>query len=588
MAAIAPQTSSQRPPTSSGSVKGHAPPSAALEAVGARPRRPQRRPTKQASYELCNHAKAYLEGGQFASGFDFLYSLLAVGTSISTPAQPYIGFLAPPAYIALAASLIVWPKITTKTRSKESKKGSDAALRYLRCVHTTIDGPAYPTIRKAFSFPEEHTRRRAPAHRSAAASLSPEPSGDVERLSGDAANADNVWTRAEDFWQLVGWAFNCSVRHQKRWHRWRLWLQTILDFLEADWDFCVKRSEVTEDNEAILQESLAWHYIIGSASSANRGARRRMVKAILARASPESLKDFPEIWKDETAGPPRKTKDDTHVGKVDFETGDMGDYDSDAEMQDASQNVDEESSSSSTEEDGSIGGVRAAVKALGGIDAIDLRQRLIALLTQVAANLPTEFTTLSDLFDNILEDFTQLPTIMFGTLLSTSRLAGLFQVAFCNNLLLPMVSGTVPDYFRHEPIQQHFEYNLLTLKATSQSFATNAKISLILEQMMMYMVSQGAFTPTGSLRTALESGIQARQRVYGTGKGRKGNAEEEAQAQELLKACSERMLGMLDLLEMAAGKAPQPLQIGTDTTLLSFGSGSSLSPAPNSDAEGEG
>jgi hypothetical protein len=39
-------------------------PSAALKAVGARPRRVQRRPTKQASYELCNHAKAYLEGGQ--------------------------------------------------------------------------------------------------------------------------------------------------------------------------------------------------------------------------------------------------------------------------------------------------------------------------------------------------------------------------------------------------------------------------------------------------------------------------------------------------------------------------------------------
>jgi hypothetical protein len=41
-----------------------APPSEALEAVGARPRLAQRRPTKQASYELCNHAKAYLEGAQ--------------------------------------------------------------------------------------------------------------------------------------------------------------------------------------------------------------------------------------------------------------------------------------------------------------------------------------------------------------------------------------------------------------------------------------------------------------------------------------------------------------------------------------------
>lgn len=38
--------------------------SAALEAVGTRPRRAQRRPTKPATYELANHAKAYIEGHQ--------------------------------------------------------------------------------------------------------------------------------------------------------------------------------------------------------------------------------------------------------------------------------------------------------------------------------------------------------------------------------------------------------------------------------------------------------------------------------------------------------------------------------------------
>lgn len=38
--------------------------SAALEAVGARPRRTQRRPTKPAPYELANHARAFIEGHQ--------------------------------------------------------------------------------------------------------------------------------------------------------------------------------------------------------------------------------------------------------------------------------------------------------------------------------------------------------------------------------------------------------------------------------------------------------------------------------------------------------------------------------------------
>ena len=38
--------------------------SAALEAVGTRPRRAQQRPTKPAAYELANHAKAFIEGNQ--------------------------------------------------------------------------------------------------------------------------------------------------------------------------------------------------------------------------------------------------------------------------------------------------------------------------------------------------------------------------------------------------------------------------------------------------------------------------------------------------------------------------------------------
>ena len=192
---------------------------------------------------------------------------------------------------------------------------------------------------------------------------------------------------------------------------------------------------------------------------------------------------------------------------------------------------------------------------------------------------------MSDLFDNILEDFNQLPTRIFSVLLSTSKLPGLFHLAFCSNLLLPLVSGTLPDYFYYEPTQQHFEDTLLTLKATRQSFATNAKISLVLEQMLMYMMSRNALTPTDSLRTSMENGIQTRHSVSGTGKGKKGNIEEETQGRDLMKACSERMLGMLDVLEIAAGKPPQRLQKSTGAPFLSFGSGSSLSSAPDSDTD---
>lgn len=384
--------------TSSG-VDSRSAPSPALEAVGARPRRAQRRPTKQVSYELANHAKAYLEAGQCmrhrkllddrltqnsdVSGYGFLYSLLAAGTSISTPAQPHVGSLAPPAYIAFAASIIADPKFTTKAQSKDAIKGADAALRYLQCLHTTIDGPAYPTIRKAFSFPEERNRRRGPGHRREG-SLSPEPGGDIERIAGEAANEKSLWCRADDFWHIVGWAFNCSAVNKKRWARWKLWLANMCDFLESDWDMCVRQAKAEDvDEETILHESLLWHYILGDESTpTNRSRRRRIVKAVLATGTPESLKDYPEIWEKETVEPKRKKEEDQPVGEVDFETGEIADYGSDEEMQDTedtdSEGADEQDSDTS---DSEINNVHDAIEYLGGQEAIDLRHRLIALVS---------------------------------------------------------------------------------------------------------------------------------------------------------------------------------------------------------------
>jgi hypothetical protein len=109
----------------------------------------------------------------------------------------------------------------------------------------------------------------------------------------------------------------------------------------------------------------------------------------------------------------------------------------------------------------------------------------------------------------------------------------------------------------------------------------NAKISLIIEQMLLYMTNRETLKATDALRTTMEVGIQARQNVYGTGKGKKGNAQEEVQAKELLDACSGRMLGMLEILEIKKGKPPQPFDLKNETgrAFLSFASVSSLSDA---------
>jgi hypothetical protein len=311
------------------------------------------------------------------SGFDFLGSLLAAGTSISTPAQPYIGLLAPPAYIAFASSLVVDPKFTTQARRSSDIKGSDAALRYLQCVHATIDGPAYSNIRAAFHIQEERTRKRAPAHRSAAGSLSPGHGGDVERITGEDAATRGLWYIAEDFWHIVGWAFNCSVAHTNRWERWKLWLAIMLDFLEADWNFCVKQSKSDEANrEILLRGSLIWRYIVGCTGSAGRSARRRMVKAIFATATAESRSDYPQVWEKETAQLKRKRDEDQLPAASNLGNGENGNYDSNEEME----NIPEFDIPGRNLHPAGVKSVHDASEALGGADAIDLRQRFVALV----------------------------------------------------------------------------------------------------------------------------------------------------------------------------------------------------------------
>lgn len=157
----------------------------------------------------------------------------------------------------------------------------------------------------------------------------------------------------------------------------------MLDFLEADWNFCMKRSKIDIGGEAVLQESLLWHYIVGSSATANRGTRRRIVKAILATATPESLKDYPEIWEKETKRQHQKQNDNKKLEKVDFENGQLADYDDDEEMHDAPDDgTDGHSSDLSDvdEADASIDNLSHAVRQLGGVGAIQLRHRLIALV----------------------------------------------------------------------------------------------------------------------------------------------------------------------------------------------------------------
>ncbi|PSN73424.1 hypothetical protein BS50DRAFT_481739 [Corynespora cassiicola Philippines] len=521
-----------------------------FQAVGSRPRQPLPRPVKPLSWELANHAKAYLEAAQYANGYLFLESLLTAATSISVPAKPYVGYIAPAVQIALASTLIAYPHITTNAESADASKGADAALRYLRSLASTITGPAYKIVRKAFLFPEDRTRRRAPARRSG--SQSPGPENDIEQLACIAANAQSIWKLAEDFWHVVGWAFNCSVLHRARWERWKLWLESMLDFLEQDWNACV------HSNGDGAAESLIWHYIC-SQTPTQRSNRRRIIQSIFTMGSAQDQKHFQEVWASETRGPKPKEPIDNCLEKIDIEAGELGGFDyidDDGLLKPAPtrsrRKIASPSASSHSGDDIVVLSSKDAVSRLGGMEAITLRQRLIALLAEVSETMEMEFASPSVYFDDLTDEIRSLPTIMFELLLSTSQLPIGSQIALNANILLPFVSEQLPDYTKQKLCQEDLEKMFLPIRANSHSFAANAKVSLVLEQLFSHMMREGLLQPSKRLHQSLDRGVNSREKVQGSAKGKKGGDQEELSAKTVLEESSMRLRGLWEILQVAA------------------------------------
>lgn len=191
--------------------------------------------------------------------------------------------------------------------------------------------------------------------------------------------------------------------------------------------------------------------------------------------------------------------------------------------------------------------------------------------------LPLEFTDPGSLYDSSFADiFLYLPTGVFSLLLSTTQLSEFEQLALNSNLLFPLVSAKVPNYAISAPIQSHFEDMIFPIRATVHTYERNAKVSLLLEQMFMDMMSSNSFQATDRLRKAVEAGIKARMTI----KGKKGNAQEEEQAKSLMEASGERLLGLLEILEVAAGMQPQERK-RRSTSLAQFSSFDTLSSPPS-------
>lgn len=479
-------------------------------------------------------------------------------------------------HLALAATLSIHPSLTTRTGDGDKHDAADDAMMYLRAVLRVV-GVKGAGLDRALHFtapshaaPRSTRGKHAKTKTRQSDALADDDEGDdVRSLRSPYATKESLWTNADDFWAVVGWAFNCSITHRHRWERWHHWLTFMLDVLSSD-------LEAHAADNTVDQSMLATYLRpIGE----GRNNKRRLMRAILADGSSKSLAEFSEVWKNETALPKSKRKaggsgEGEGTGKkrkLDIAAGEFGDYFSDDDDDSrpamslprsrsatafaASARASRQASGSEDEDNSEA---TAKIDPFGGTTSIRLRQRLLALLVEFCHLSPATFLDTEDLFDLYTEFLRPLPLPDFQALLFPPKpwLGADAQCSLIQMLLRPLLATAAPGYDDNALTQKDFEVAYAPFAANTTAVSDNAKVGLLIEQLLVLLLRNKQLVYSKPLRRSVERGIAAREAKVGTdGRKKRSGAkgEEDEEALRVLECCGGRMRARLDLLEGKGG-----------------------------------
>jgi len=518
---------------------------------------PPYRPVKDLPYELREHCIVYFEEGLCTplypndhtphltnypdtQAFNLLLLLASAGSSTST-LKP--AFIPPPQHLALISTLSIHPSFTTRAKSPDKLEAANLALKYLRLLSRTV-GPLNVRANAAFAFTTSaNSSRRGGATRRRTGDESPEKEKeDAENVDIELANVNSLWARADDFWHVVGWAFNCSVSHKKRWERWQMWLEYMLGVLEDDW---------YDRGEEERGESLVVRYLNAEERA---GGEKRVVRAVWADGGARAMMEFREVWVGETRE--RKGADGgegKRVARVNVEEDDYGDYmvSSEDEVEEGGPGGVEETplemlAPAGPSVDGSL--------PLGGFAALQLRMRLLALLTAVAIELPEKFTSLRTLYDIYLAHIRPYSLPTFALIISPPFLYS-FSFPSASSLVqyiaASLISSAAPIPKEDDLTQDLLEKYFLPWSANTTSISDNAKLGACAETLLRMLDTAEGLKWTEKIEGCLEEGIKAREGKATKEKRRKGEATGGSEGDRAwLRGSGERMRVVL---EMAKG-----------------------------------
>lgn len=349
-------------------------------------------------------------------------------------------------------------------------------------------------------------------------------------INTDLAQSASVWSRAEDFWHAVGWAFNCAVLHPARWKYWRIWLEFMCQVLEDDW--AERQRKWEEDpghDDGILEQSMMAQYI--NTSQAGFGRHRRILRSIFADGGGTAVNEFREVFHNELKLSRKKAPKEKGAKKreaaVDIDAEEYGDFYHTSDHEDEGGSSGRESKrprrgaatrpkrtaatpTSHPTPDSPTPDSTLASSLLGDITSLALRQRLCHLLSAVSHAIPSSFMDLQDLYHLFVENIRPLPLPIYQSFVSPLALPYFSAAAhstLCEMLLFRLRETAAPNTDDGYLTQSKLETCFLPFAAATPSLSDNAKISITLEALLILLAESNMLQITDESKLLTKQGI---------------------------------------------------------------------------------
>ncbi|KAK0711021.1 hypothetical protein B0H67DRAFT_493667 [Lasiosphaeris hirsuta] len=519
------------------------------------------RTAAQIPRELKQHCQIHLESELFLPALQILEGLLSDGITLPPDLKSAPIRVAPPSQLALLGTLLIHPAHTSRPPSgAQSLHIAARSLAYLRGV-LNIAGPVNANLHAAFKFRGSggwtgHDRDRAGVYGSACSSRSLSDSGsESDYINYKLAKEQSLWRRAPDFWAVLGWAFRCAAVHPHRWRHWRVWLEFMVEVLEADWDQRLKMDEEQYDfrgrigsqsregtsegsDYRMVRDSLLAEYL-DDLRRERKNPLREAMRALMAFTDddPADKNVYREVFDKESLIGPRNSKRKRAPTVLDLEKNQFGDYMDwgndgfDDEDEDVEAGLLSSSPTPTTRRAGRPRKTPAKLDAPslrvsdGITDSVPLRLRIFRLLSAAAKYIPEHFCEVHELYESFSTRIRSLPLPMFRLFVEshTTNLPDFAQVTLLRCIteeLLPNSSGANrpcpadvdPDIdFQGGISLDIMEQCFLPFAAARVTAEDNAKLSLVLESMLWFIFANREFECTSTLSRAIEKGIRARE-----------------------------------------------------------------------------